>query len=98
MADQKDERDLPVELQIFFVSLESKIQFSSHFRVQSTFFRAFSRGVWEGPRVSEISSRNKSGKIDLCEGRTQKSATFDLLNPRPQNPAWEPIFNALESS
>ena len=66
----------------FFISLESKIWLSSHFRVQNTFFIAFSRGVWEGPQVSEISSSNKSGKIYLCEGRTQILVTFDPLNPR----------------
>ena len=67
MADQNDERDLHVELQIFFHLPGIKnMSFDPFPDVKSIFQRFFQRGS----RVSEISPSNKSGTIDLCEGRT----------------------------
>ena len=72
MADQKDERDLPVELQIFFHLPGIKNMTFEPFPDAKYLFQSFFQRVWEGPQVSEISSSNKSGKIDLFEERTQK--------------------------
>ena len=95
MADQKDERDLPVELQIFFRLPGIKNMTFEPFPGAKYLFQSFSRGAWESPHVSEIFASNKSGKIDLSEGRAQKSATFDPLNPRLQNHTWDPNFTLV---
>ena len=51
-------------------------------------------GLQGGPLMPEISSSNNSSKINLYEGRIQKSATFDPPNPRSQNLARQAIFKA----
>ena len=57
------------------------------FLMKISHFSGFFIGSQEGPQMPEISSSNRSSKIDLSEGRTKKSATFDPQNPRFPNPA-----------
>ena len=47
---------------------------------------------WEFPQDSEISVSNKWSKIDLCERRAEKSATFDPPNHRSQISSWPVLF------
>ena len=87
MADQKVERDLPSPLRVDFDFPESKKVTFSFFLMKISHFSGFFIGSQEGPQMPEISSSNRSSKIDLSEGRTKKSATFDPQNPRFPNPA-----------
>ena len=60
-------------------------------------FCCFLIGPQGGPQNSEISASNKSRTLDLCEGRTQKSATLDPLNPRLQNLSWSANFKVSKN-
>ena len=77
MADQKDVRHLPSPLRVDFGHPESKNTILNQFRMKNSFFTLFFREDSESPQVSKISASNKSGKIDLFEERTKKSAIFD---------------------
>ena len=92
MADQKDVRDLPSPLGVDFDLSESKKCIFSNFLMKISHFWSIFAGLQGGPLMPDISSSNKSSKIYLYEGRTQKSATFDPPNPRSQNLARQSIF------
>ena len=84
MADQKVERDLPSPLGVDFDLPGSKKVNFSIFLMKISHFLSIFADLQGGPLMPETSSSNKSSKIDLPEGRTQKSATFDPSNPRSQ--------------
>ena len=86
MADQKVERDLPSPLGVDFDLPGSKKVNFSIFLMKNSHFLSIFADLQGGPLMPETSSSNKSSKIDLSEGRTQKSATFDLqiLDPKTQ--------------
>ena len=92
MADQKDVRDLPSPLGVDFDLSGSKKCIFSNFLMKISHFWSIFAGTQGGSLMPEISSSNKSSKIYLSEGRTQKSATFDPPNPRSQNLARQGIF------
>ena len=96
MADQKDVRDLPSPLGVDFDLSESKKCIFSNFLMKISHFWSIFAGTQGGSLMPEISSSNKSSKIYLSEGRTQKSATFDPPNPRSQNLARQGIFKAFK--
>ena len=94
MADQKDVRDLPSPLGVDFDLSESKKCIFSNFLMKISHFWSIFAGLQGGLLMPDISSSNKSSKIYLYEGRTQKSATFDPRNPRSQNLARRASFKA----
>ena len=85
MADQKVERDLPSPLGVDFDLPGSKKVNFSIFLMKISHFLSIFADLQEGPLMLETSSSNNSSKIDLSEGRTQKSATFDpqILDSKP---------------
>ncbi len=85
MADQKDVRDLPSPLGVDFDLPGSKKGIFPEFLMKIYHFWSIFTGLQGDSVIPEISSSNKSGKIYLYEGCTQKSATFDPPNPRSQS-------------
>ena len=92
MADQKDVRDLPSPLGVDFDLPGSKKGIFSNFLMKISHFWSIFAGLQGDPPIPEISSSNSLSKIYLSERRTQKSATFDPPNPRPQILARQGIF------
>ena len=72
MADQKDVRDLLSPLGVDFDLLGSKKGIFPKFLMKIYHFWSIFKGLQGGPLILEISSSNKSSKIYLYEGRTQK--------------------------
>ena len=94
MADQKVERDLPSHLGVDFDLPGSKKVTFSIFVMKTSHFLIIFAGLRGGPLVPEIASSNNSSKMDLFEGRTKKSETFDPPNPRSQDLVRQGIFKA----
>ena len=92
MVDQKDVRDLPSPLEVDFDLPGSKKGIFPEFLMKIYHFWSIFTGLQGDSVIPEISSSNKSGKIYLYEGSTQKSATFDTPNPRSQNIARQASF------
>ena len=82
----------PAHWESILTSQDRKKAFFPIFLMKISHFWSIFAGLQGALLILEISSSNKSSKIYLYEGRTQKSATFDPPNPRSQTLARQAIF------